>query len=132
MRLSTLWLPGEVICFHCGICCSSCCTVALVPVVLSATILLLVIKMIKRVNNAAAPVGLQVQVNHGSADVAMTQQFFDGMQIGARIKQVSSEGMAKGVSAKTFVLKACLLHGLLYIKLNTSAMHALSLFRSFK
>ncbi|MEJ7683341.1 MAG: hypothetical protein WKG06_36880 [Segetibacter sp.] len=64
-----------------GICWSSCCTVALLPVALLAAIALLVIELIKRINNTAAPVGLQVQVNHCSANVAVTQQFFNGVKV---------------------------------------------------
>ncbi len=104
---------------------------AWLPVALLATISLLV-ELIKWVDNAAAPLGLQVQVDHGSADVAMTQQLFNGMQVGTCIKQMRSEGMPKGVGAKTFFLKACLLHSLFYIKLNAAGVHALALFRSFK
>lgn len=44
------------------------------------------VELIKGVNDAAAPVRLQVQVDHGSTDVAMTQQFFDGVQVSAGIK----------------------------------------------
>jgi hypothetical protein len=105
--------------------------VAWQPVALLAIIRLLV-ELVKRVNDAAAPLGLQVQVDHSSANVAMTQQLFNSVQVGTGIEQVRSEGMAKGVSAKTFVLKACLLHGLLYIKLNASGVHTLTLFRSLK
>ena len=117
MRLSAAWLPGEVISFHSGICCSSCCTVALLPVVLLAAIALLISEMIKRVYNAAAPVCLQVQVNHCSADVAMTQQFFYGVEVSGGIGQMSGKGMAKRMSAVTFIVKACLLHGQLYLEL---------------
>ena len=74
-------------------------------------------ELIKRVDDTAAPVGLQVQVNHCSANVAVPQQFFNGVQIGTGIGQVCSKGMTQSVGAKTPVLKACLLHGLLYIKL---------------
>jgi len=89
-------------------------------VALLAAIALLAIELIKRINNTAAPVGLQVQVNHCSADVAVTQQFFNRVQVRTGIKHVRSEGMAKGVSAETFILKACLLHCHLHIKLNTA------------
>jgi hypothetical protein len=100
--------------------------------VLLAAIALQVIELIKGVNDAAAPVCLQVQVDHCSADVAMAQEFFDGVQIGAGVEQMRSERMSKGVGAKTFILKACLLHCKLYIKLNTAAMHALALLLSFE
>jgi len=72
IQLSNLWLPGAVISFHPRICCSICCTVARQPVALLAAIALRVIELIKRVDDATAPLGLQVQVNHCSADVAMT------------------------------------------------------------
>jgi len=87
---------------------------------------MLIIEMIKRVYYAAAPVTLQVHVYHGSADVAMTEQFFYGVQVGACIEQVGCEGMAKCMSAVTFVFKASLLHGQLYLKLYSSAMHTLT------
>jgi hypothetical protein len=103
--------------------------------VLLATIVLLV-ELVKRIYNAAAPLGLQVQVDHGSANVAMTQQLFNGVQVGTGIEQMSGPDsyreMTKGVSAKTFVLKTCLLHGLLYIKLNASGVHTLTLLGTFK
>ena len=132
MRLSTVWLPGAVISLHAGICCSSCCTVALLPVVLLACIRLLVMELVKGVDDTAAPVRLQVQIDHRSADVAMAQQLFNGMQVGTGIKEVSSEGVPKGMSAKTLILKACLLHGNLHIELNAAGVHALTLFDSFK
>ncbi len=40
--------------------------------------------------------------------------------------------MTKGVSAKTFTLKTCLLHCQLYIELYAAGVHALTLFGSFK
>ncbi len=83
IRLNTLWLPGAVTSFHRGICCSNCCTVALAAVVLFVAIALLVIEMIKGVNDTTARVCLQVQIDHRSADVAMAQQFFYGMKVGA-------------------------------------------------
>ena len=54
-------------------------------------------ELIKRVDDTAAPVRLQVQVNHGSSNVAMPQQFFNGMQVGARVEQVSGKGMAESL-----------------------------------
>ncbi len=50
------------------------------PVALLATICLLV-ELIKRVDNAAPSLGLQMQVDHGSADVAMTQQLFNSVKV---------------------------------------------------
>src|SRR4051794_37395129 len=99
---------------------------------LLAAIALLVVELVKGVDDTAAPLGLQVQVDHGSADVAMTQKFFYGVQVCTCIKQVCGEGMAKGVSTKTFVLKSCLLHSQLHIELNAAGMHCLALFCSFK
>jgi len=106
--------------------------VALLPVALFGIIARQFIELIKGVDDTAAPVRLQVQVNHDSADVAMAQQFFDGMQIGTGIQQVRGKGMTQGMSAKTFILKACLLHGYLHNQLNTAAMHALAILFSFE
>jgi hypothetical protein len=43
-------------------------------------------ELIKRIYNAPATARLQVQVDHGSTDVAMTQQLFNGVQVGAGIE----------------------------------------------
>jgi hypothetical protein len=67
-------------------------------------------KLIKWVNDTATSLGLQMQIHHCSTDVAVTQQFFDRMQISAGIEQMSRKGMPKGMSTKPFVLEASLLH----------------------
>ena len=68
MRLSTAWLPAAVIDFQCGICCNSCCTVAF-----EALLAAMAGQLVKRVDDAAAAVGLQVQVDHGGGDIAVAE-----------------------------------------------------------
>jgi hypothetical protein len=101
-------------------------------VLLAAIIGLLVVKLIKGVNDAAATVGLQVQVNHCSLNLTMSQEFFNAVQIGTGIKQMSSEGMAKGMYAILFMLKTCLPHRLFYSMLYAAAMHRLAFGIAFK
>jgi hypothetical protein len=101
-------------------------------VVLLATIGLLVVELVKRVDNTAAPLRLQVQVNHCSLNLTMSQEFFNGVQIGTCIKQMSSEGMAKGMYAILFMLKTCLLHRLFYSMPYAAAMHRLAFGIAFK
>jgi hypothetical protein len=50
----------------------------------------------------------------------MAHQYTDSVQLGVFIKQVSDEGMAKGVSAKALILKAYPLHSLLHLDIVTS------------
>src|SRR6266540_428887 len=77
---------GAVICFQFGICCSNCCRVARHGCTsLFAAIALAVIELIERINDTATSMCLQMQIDHGSRNVTMTKQFFNGVQIGACI-----------------------------------------------
>ena len=67
MRLSTAWLPAAVIDFQLGICCNSCCTVAFEDLLAA-----MAGQLVKRVDDAAAAVGLQVQVDHGGGEGMVT------------------------------------------------------------
>jgi hypothetical protein len=62
----------------------------------------------------------------------MTQQFFDRVQIGAGIEQMSGEGMTKGVNRVVFVAKVCGVHCQVEAVLKTSAVHWLALRLPFK
>jgi hypothetical protein len=77
-------------------------------------------------------VGLQVQIDHCSANVAMSQQFFDRAQMGAGIQKVSGEGMTKGVNRVVFVAKVCGIHFQVEAVLKASAVHWLALCLPFK
>ncbi len=89
-------------------------------------------ELVQRVDDTAAPMRLQVQVDHRSSNITVPQQFLDSVQIGAGIQQMRSEGVAKGVGTETLALKACLLHGKFYIELDAARVHALALLLSFE
>ena len=124
---------GAVICFQFGICCSNCCRVARHGCTsLFAAIALAVIELIERINDTATPMCLQMQIDHGSRNVTMTRQFFNGVQIGACIEQVRSERMTKRMCIIALMPKPCLLHSLLQGMLYAPAMHTLAFGLPFK
>src|SRR3954453_20487211 len=133
MFCSTLWLPAAVLSFQSGIWWSSCCTVAWLPVHLPATGMWLKIgQLIKGVNDTAAAVCLQVQIDHGGLYVAMPQQFFDSMQIGTGIKQMGGKGMAKGMYVIALMPQSGTAHSQFYTVLYTAAVHFIAFGSPFK
>ena len=73
-----------------------------------------------------------MQINHRGLDLAVSQKFFDGVNVIALIQQMGGKGMPKRMRGKTKSLQSAVFHCLVYGLLNRAIIEGESCLLPFK